>query len=165
MDSTLNAAITLRPVDPTSEPFLLEVYGSTRVDEMALLPWPDEQKSAFVRGQFNAQQQHYQKIYPDANHDIILANGREVGRLYVARLDAEIRIVDITLLPRERNSGIGTLLLKGLMEEAERESKPLRIYVESFNPSMRLFERLGFLGVEEQGIHVLMEWSRLKSDK
>jgi len=156
--------ITLRPVEPADEAFLLEVYGSTRAEEMALLPWSEEQKNAFVLGQFNAQQQHYQKIYPDANHDIILANDREVGRLYVARLDAEIRIVDVTLLPRERNSGIGTLLLRRLMAESARLSKPLRIYVESFNPSMRLFERLGFLPTEEHGIHLLMEWSRLKSD-
>ena len=164
MNSTLNATITFRPVEPADEAFLLEVYRSTRTEEMALLPWSEEQKNAFVLGQFHAQQQHYQKIYPDANHDIILANDREVGRLYVARLDAEIRIVDVTLLPRERNSGIGTLLLRRLMEESARVSKPLRIYVESFNPSMRLFERLGFLPTEEQGIHVLMEWSRLKSD-
>ena len=151
--------IRLRPVTPDDESFLLEVYASTRADEMALLPWPDEQKQAFVLTQFSAQQQHYQKTYPDANHDIILFNDRMVGRLYVARLGTEIRIVDITIHPRDRNRGIGSNLLGRLVVEASVCGKPLRIYVESFNPSLRMFERLGFSRTDEQGIHVLMEWS------
>ena len=126
---------------------------------MALLPWFDEQKQAFVLTQFNAQQEHYQKTYPEANHDIILFADRLVGRLYVARLETEIRIVDITLHPRDRNRGIGSNLLGRLVVEASVCGKLLRIYVESFNPSLRLFERLGFSRSEDQGIHVLMEWS------
>lgn len=153
--------ITLRPVTPADESFLLEVYASTRADEMALLPWPDEQKQAFVLAQFNAQQEHYQKTYPDANHDMILFNDRMVGRLYVARLETEMRIVDITIHPRDRNRGIGSSLLRSLIIEASGCRKRLRIYVESFNPSICLFERLGFLRSEEQGIHVLMQWSSI----
>ena len=163
MDSPPIATITLRPVEPADEPFLIELYAGTRAEEMALVPWSEEQKSDFVLYQFKAQQQHYQKIYPDASHDIILADDRKVGRLYVARLPTEIRIVDITVASPERNSRIGTHLLERLMKEAGCVSKPLRVYVETFNPSMRLFERLGFLRTEEQGIHVLMEWSRLTS--
>jgi ribosomal protein S18 acetylase RimI-like enzyme len=157
--SGVSQPITLRPVTPADESFLLEVYASTRADEMALLPWSDEQKQAFVLTQFSAQQQHYEKTYPDANHDIILFNDRMVGRLYVARLEAEIRIVDITLHPRDRNRGIGSNLLGSLQDEASGCGKLLRIYVESFNPSLRLFERLGFSRSAEQGMHVLMEWS------
>jgi ribosomal protein S18 acetylase RimI-like enzyme len=82
-----------------------------------------------------------------------------VGRLYVARLDQEIRIVDITLMPQERNEGIGSFLLQGLLAEAGRTGKVIRIYVENFNPSLRLFQRLGFRQIEQHGIHLLMEWS------
>jgi ribosomal protein S18 acetylase RimI-like enzyme len=157
--SAIIQPIALRPVTPADGSFLLEIYASTRADEMALLPWPDEQKQAFVLAQFNAQRQHYQQTYPEANHDVILFNGRLVGRLYIARLETEIRIVDITLHPRDRNRGIGSNLLRSLLGEASDCGKLLRIYVESFNPSLRLFERLGFSRSEEQGIHVLMEWS------
>ena len=157
------ANLGLRPVEPADEPFLVELYAGTRAEEMALVPWSNEEKNTFVLHQFNAQQQHYQKVYPDANHDIILSSDRKVGQLYVARLPTEIRIIDITVAAPERNSGIGTHLLKGLMEESRRTSKPLRIYIESFNPSARLFERLGFLRTDEQGIHVLLEWSRFRS--
>jgi len=153
------SSITCRPVGPDDHAFLLEVYGSTRADEMALVPWNDDQKRAFIKMQFTGQQEHYQNTFPTASHEIILLSGRPVGRLYVARLEQEIRIVDITLLPAERNAGIGSFLLSGLLDEARRVDKIVRIYVEKVNPSLRLFERLNFKPVEEHGFHLLLEWS------
>jgi RimJ/RimL family protein N-acetyltransferase len=152
-----SANITLRPVGADDYDFLVEVYGSTRAEEMALVPWSNEQQQVFIRAQFASQQDHYAKKYPTASHDIIVSNNRPVGRLYVARLDQEIRIIDITLLPAERNAGIGSYLVKRLLDEANRAGKVTRIYVEEFNPSLRLFERLGFSPSEQQGIHLLMQ--------
>ena len=151
------ANVTLRSVGSDDYDFLVEVYGSTRADELALVPWTEEQRQAFIQYQLNAQQDHYLKTYPGASHDIIMSNGRRVGRLYVARLDHEIRIIDITLLPAERNFGIGTYLIKQLLDEANRTGRLTRIYVEDFNPSLRLFERFGFSRSEQQGIHILMQ--------
>ncbi len=149
--------ITLRPVGADDYDFLVEVYGSTRAEEMGLVPWTIEQQQAFVRSQFAAQQDHYANKYPAASHDIIVSDNRRVGRLYVARLDEEIRIIDITLLPAERNAGIGSHLIQLLLDEANRAGKVTRIYVEEFNPSLRLFERLGFSPTEQHGIHLLMQ--------
>ena len=155
--SSQSPKITLRPVGADDYDFLVEVYGSTRTEELALVPWTTEQQQIFVRSQFAAQQDHYAKKYPAASHDIIVFDGRAVGRLYVARLDHEIRIVDITVLPAERNAGIGSYLIKQLLDEANRSGKLTRIYVEEFNPSLRLFERLGFSPSEQHGIHRLMQ--------
>ena len=157
--SPASSNITLRPVGPDDHEFLVEVYGSTRAEELALVPWTEEQQQIFVRSQFAAQQDHYAQKYPAASHDIILSNNRPVGRLYVARLDDEIRIVDITVLPAERNAGIGSYLLSQLLDEANQTGKITRIYVEEFNPSLRLFERLGFSRSEQHGIHLLMQWN------
>ena len=158
------ANITLRPVGPDDTQFLMEVYGSTRADELALTPWTTEQRQAFIQHQFTAQQAHYSQNYPNASHDVILADGRQVGRLYVARLEREIRIIDLTLLPHERNVGIGTYLIRQLLAEAGRTKQSVRIWVEDFNPSLRLFERLGFSRSEQQGIHLLMEWTTDSND-
>jgi RimJ/RimL family protein N-acetyltransferase len=151
--------VTLRPVGPDDHEFLVEVYATTRAQELAMVPWTKEQQEAFVRSQFAAQQEHYAQKYPAATHDIIMANGRAVGRLYVARLDEEIRIVDVTLLPAERNAGIGSYLIEQLLDEAKGAGKVTRIYVEEFNPSLRLFERLGFSVSAQHGIHLLLEWT------
>lgn len=153
------ANVTLRPVESSDHEFLVAVYWSTRADELALVPWTTEQQELFVRAQFAAQQDHYGKHYPDGRHDIIMFDGRAVGRLYVARLDHEIRIVDITVLPAERNAGIGSYLIQQLLDEARHTAKVTRIYVETFNPSLRLFERLGFAPAEQNGFHLLMQWN------
>jgi GNAT superfamily N-acetyltransferase len=155
--SSQSSTITLRPVGPDDHEFLVAVYASTRADELALTPWTDEQREAFVRWQFGAQQEHYAKNYPAADHDIIMSDGRQVGRLYVARLDHEIRIVDITVLPAERNAGIGSYLINQLLDEADRTGKMTRVYVEEFNPSLDLFKRLGFSQIEQNGFHLLMQ--------
>ena len=163
MSSQSPANVTLRPVNQDDHEFLVELYGSTRAEELALTPWTSEQQQVFVRSQFAAQQAHYANKYPTASHDIIMSNDRLVGRLYVARLDQEIRIIDITLLPGERNAGIGSFLIGQLLEEANRSQKMTRIFVEEFNPSLRLFERLGFSPTEQHGIHLLMQCSGIKN--
>ena len=154
-----SASVAYRPVGPADGVFLLELYAGTRADEMAMVPWTDEQQQAFVKMQYTAQQAHYREKFPTASHEIILADGSAVGHRYVARLEQEIRIVDITVMASERNRGIGTLLLRELLDEGKGAGKVVTIYVENFNPSLLLFERLGFRQVEEHGVHLLMEWS------
>jgi ribosomal protein S18 acetylase RimI-like enzyme len=89
---------------------------------------------------------------------MILAEGQSVGRLYVDRRETEIRILDVTLLPESRGRGIGTLVIQELMKEAAQANKSMSIYVESFNRSLGLFQRLGFVKTEENGALWLMEW-------
>ena len=151
--------VTLRAVSTEDDAFLLKTYASIRADELARVPWSDAQRDAFVKMQFDAQQLHYRTHNPNATHDIILLDGSPVGRLYVSRRESEVRILDITVLPEDRNRGIGTWLIKELMREAGRSGKPLNIYVESFNPSQRLFERLGFVKTDEgDEVNWLLEW-------
>ncbi len=150
---------SLRPIQHEDEALLFEIYASTRTDEMALLDWSDAQKEAFMRMQFNAQHQHYQKTFPDARFDIILSGDRPIGRLYVHRRPDELHIVDIALLPEHRNQGVGSSLLKGLLAEARDAGKPVRIHVERNNPALHLYERLGFNRIGDTGIYFLMEWS------
>jgi len=150
--------ITLRDALPEDESFLFEVYASTRVQEMALVPWDDEQRNSFLTMQFAAQHSHYREQFPDASYSVIFRDDLPLGRFYVLREKREIRILDITVLPEYRNGGIGTALLRDLLDEAAQSEKRVLIYVETFNPSLRLFERLGFKSIAEEGINFLMEW-------
>jgi len=152
--------ITFRPVTEDDEDFLLRVYASTREEEMARVVWSDAQKRAFLRMQFDAQSLHYRERYPDASRQVILLDGQPAGRLYKALLDDEIRIIDITLLPRYRGHHIGTPIICSIQDEAARVEKAVRIHVETFNRSLRLFRRLGFASVEESEIYTLMEWRK-----
>lgn len=148
----------LRPVQPGDEPFLLSVYAGTREEELSRVPWPAEQKAAFVAQQFAAQTAHYAQHYPSMSSHVVLVGGVPAGRLLVARWTSEIRIVDISLLPGFRGRGVGSRLLAGLQEEAAAAGRKLSIHVEKFNPALRLYERLGFLPVEDKELYLLMEW-------
>lgn len=150
--------LKLRPATPGDEQLLFEIYASTRAEEMSLVPWTDEQRLAFLKMQFEAQKNHYAEKYPGANHAVILVDEEAVGRIYVARLEDEIRIIDLTLLPLHRGNGVGTYLITQLMSEATTKERRLRIYVEAFNRSLKLFERLGFSRTAVHGMHILMEW-------
>jgi ribosomal protein S18 acetylase RimI-like enzyme len=154
----MTATITLRPITDDDQPLLLEIYGSTREDELRLVDWSDAQKQAFVEQQFGCQHAYYQQQYADASFDVILADGVPVGRLYVDRREDEIRIIDIALLPEFRGRGIGGSIMKDLLEEALRAEKPVRIHVENYNPAMRWYDRLGFHKTGETGVYHLMEW-------
>jgi hypothetical protein len=90
----------LRAFAPHDLEFLYRVYAASRDAEMALLAdWSEARKEEFLRFQFEAQHRHYQEHYPDARYDVIVLEGDDVGRLYVARMRNEIRLMDIALLP------------------------------------------------------------------
>ena len=149
----MNRTITLRPAIADDVPFLKRVYGSTRAEEMAIVPWTDEQKTAFIEMQFRAQDTDYHSNYPDAAYDVILHDGTPVGRLYVHRRPEEISILDIALLPEHRGAGIGGALLKDLIAESETAGKPLVIYVEKYNRAQTLYRRLGFAETDDNGVY------------
>jgi ribosomal protein S18 acetylase RimI-like enzyme len=150
--------VALRPLIAADEPFALSVYASTREEELAHVPWSEEQKAAFVAMQFAAQSAHYAQHYTGMSSDVILVDGEPAGRLLVARWRDEIRIVDIALLPAFRARGAGSELLRELMDEATEISKPLSIHVERDNRALALYERLGFRRVGETGVHLRMQW-------
>jgi ribosomal protein S18 acetylase RimI-like enzyme len=148
---------TLRAVDARDGLFLRRLYASTREDELAVVPWNEDEKVAFLRQQFDAQDAYYREQYDGATYDVIEVEGEPAGRLYVARWESEIRIMDIALLPEYRGRGIGTDLLRALLDEGARSGKRVSIHVEKHNPAWRLYERLGFEPVADRGVHVLME--------
>jgi len=149
--------VKLRTATAGDEEVLLEIYASTRADELAVTNWSAPEREAFVRMQFAAQRDYYRTQYPNGDHRLILANGHPAGRLYTAENEDEIRILDITVLPHLRRAGIGTPLINEVLSRAKEAGKPVRIFVETLNPSRRLFERLGFTVIEEDGLNVLLE--------
>ncbi len=152
----MNNDVTLRPMLPDDMPFLLRVYASTRVDELAAVPWTPEQKADFITSQFNAQHSHYQQHYPDAQYLVILLEGEPVGRIYIHRRSKEIEVMDIALLPEYRRRGIGSTLLKNVAQEADDTRRDTTLYVEQNNPALELYTRLGFIREDEHGIYFFM---------
>ena len=150
--------VSLRPAAPEDEPFLLQVYGSTRIDELALVDWAPGQQEAFLQMQLDAQHKHYALVFPGMHYWVVVRDGSAIGRMMLAKLADEWRLVDIALLPEHRGTGLGTTLMQDLMADATCAGKRVTLHVESFNPARHLYERLGYVKVSEQSIYWLMEW-------
>ena len=155
-----NAESTLELVgeSDSDRAFLARLYASTRMEELAPLPWSEDQKLEFLRAQFEAQDQHYREHYSDTVRRLIRIDGTNAGRLYVEHREHELRIVDIALLPEFRGRGAGGTLLHQVLDEARAAGKAVRIHVEKNNPAYRLYQRLGFKKLEDKGVYDLLEW-------
>lgn len=148
----------LRPETERDTPFLFQLYASTREEELAPTGWTPEQKQGFLSGQFHAQRRHYLTYLPHCAFDVLEHDRVAAGRLYLEARLTQLHIVDIALLPAWRGQGIGTALLKALMEEAIARNTAVGIMVEKFNPALRLYRRLGFTGIADHGVYLEMEW-------
>lgn len=149
--------ITYHPAREGDTGFIFEVFRSNYEHMLPYLPLEEDQLEAFLYQQFQAQSADYRTRFPGASHWLIRANRQLVGRIYIDRREAEIRILDITIHPRFRNQGIGTYVLIELIQESIERQKPIRIMIEHHNRSIQLFERLGFSIVENDGMFFVLE--------
>ena len=148
----------LRPENEADVPFLRRLYVSTRWEELAIVTdWSDAQKQAFLESQFGFQRHHYLTYYAATDCGILEQDGVPAGRLYIDRQQKTLLVVDISLLPEWRRRGIGTALLQAVIAEARGVGKSATISVEKFNPAQRLYRRLGFREVADEGVHWTME--------
>jgi ribosomal protein S18 acetylase RimI-like enzyme len=156
--SESRSSIRLRAATAGDRELLYSIYASTREEELSLLPWNREQKDAFLRSQFQAQDTDYHARFRDAAFDVVEDDGVPIGRFYVSRSNDELRLLDVALLPPHRARGIGTHLVRALVDEAVTRAVPLRLHVLCQNPARRLYERLGFHPVGEAGVYQQMEF-------
>lgn len=153
-------SVSLRACRADDDAILREIYASTRAHDLARTAWTDEQKTAFLRMQFDAQDRHYRGHFPTAQFDLVVLgddpSGQPIGRLYVDRRPTTIAVLDISLLSAHRGQGIGAQLMATILGEARETGRNVELHVETHNPARRLYERLGFRVVEDRGIDVLM---------
>lgn len=149
---------TLRPETEDDVPFLLRLYGSTREEELAQAQgWSAEMKQAFIAQQFQAQRHHYKTQIPNCSYQVIERDGAPVGRLYLEERVTQLHITDIALMPEARGQGVGQAMLEALIESARARGKALGIFVEKFNPALRLYRRLGFVEIQDAEVYLEME--------
>jgi ribosomal protein S18 acetylase RimI-like enzyme len=123
------------------------------------VPWSDEQKAAFLESQFDLQDAAYRTSFPGASFDVVLCDGELIGRLYVAHGANEVRLIEITLVEAQRNQGIGSRLIRDLMEIAATQHKRLVLQVDLANEgAQRLYLRLGFSAASRSGLYEEMRW-------
>ncbi len=154
----ITSGITFKAISKKDMAFLSELYRSTRWEEVLNAPWDDQQRIDFLSQQFKAQHTHYQSHYPHAEKLLIIKDKQNIGRIYIDRDDVSICLIDVALMTNQRGNGLGTLLLKELLDEAQLTNKKVVIHVENFNPAYHWYLKHGFNQVEDKGVYQYMEW-------
>jgi GNAT superfamily N-acetyltransferase len=144
------APLALRRAGPSDRELLFALMKSALGPHVVQTfgPWDE----AAQRESFFARLEHTL-----GEHEVVELEGEAIGCLHVVRSREGFRLNRIFLLPSCQNAGLGTLLLRSLLCEADAARVPIRLRVLRVNPARRLYERLGFVTKEETETHFVME--------
>ncbi len=150
------AVVATRPVTSEDASLLYDVFVTGEAAAWtAMLPHIDN--GPVLRRMFAGQQAEYSLQFPEAQHHIIVIDGEPAGQVRWDERDADVRVVDIGLLPQYRRRGGAAAIYTRLIEHARRVRKPVRCTVTKMNePSVALHHRLGFLVESESDTHYFL---------
>jgi ribosomal protein S18 acetylase RimI-like enzyme len=148
-DAKAFRSYALRAARPDDEEFLFALHRSAMRDYVeATWGWDEDW-----------QRQHFEATYAPAQQALIVRLDpvpRDIGRISVMRHWRKIFLRDIELVAAERNRGIGTAVIRALLELAKADGRAVELLVLKCNPAQRLYERLGFTAVADDGARLTM---------
>jgi ribosomal protein S18 acetylase RimI-like enzyme len=138
----------LRPVENDDDEFIFlvtrEALGKY-VDE--IWGWDDDW-----------QRRAQEEWLPQTPLQIIELERERIGYLAIEEYADHTFVTQIALLPPWQGRGIGTALMRRIMDAAERREVPVRLSVLVNNPARGLYERLGFQTTSVEPPRIFMEW-------
>jgi ribosomal protein S18 acetylase RimI-like enzyme len=151
--SAQNAAVKweLRPATDDDRPFLFDLMKASYSDHVVATwgSWdePDQQRrfaDRFARGVDR----------------VILVEGERVGVLAVEEKRGELFLANIEIAPGWRGKGLGTAILRSVLDRARADGLAVTLQVLKVNRrAASLYKREGFEFVGETATHRLMRWS------
>ena len=155
----LPSGLALRRAIAADDAFLREVFATTRHDELAMLRLDDTIAGAFLAEQYDAQRVSFLGEHPDAEQFVVLVDDVPSGRLWIDDTSPTDRhLLDVSLLPHMRRSGLGEVLLLWVIRGAAANARTVTLQVARSNPARRLYERLGFNIVGGDDVHLALRW-------
>lgn len=90
---------------------------------------------------------------------IIEIDGEEAGLLKIVESEREIHLSQIQLSPKYQGKGIGSHLIKSMLEKAQRTGCSVNLNVFRCNPALSLYTRLGFSPIAEDAHFYTLQWT------
>ena len=104
-----------------------------------------------------AQRARFDAVTQVEHHTMLELDGRPIGFTCITRPPGEIYLNRIMILPEFQNRGLGSQVLRKVIEQGDRDGLPIRLRVMKVNPARRLYERNGFVLTDESNTHYMME--------
>jgi ribosomal protein S18 acetylase RimI-like enzyme len=141
-DRLTEPVFALRPATPADAEFCYRLHKAAMGEYVtAIWGWDEQAQRAFQERAFNPR-----------GWQIITAGQADIGMLDVDYRPGEIYLARIEIHPSHQGHGIGTRIVRALLEEAERKGQPLVLDVLTVNRrAQALYRRLGLTEVARHG--------------
>jgi GNAT superfamily N-acetyltransferase len=143
------AGLSLRPAAPQDQAFLFQLHRAAMREYVeATWTWDDVW-----------QRTHFASHYQSWHQAVIVRTDEpvtDIGRLSLTFHWRRIFLRDIELVASERGHGIGTALIAGVLDLARASERRVELMVLRCNPAQRLYARLGFHVVSDDGARLTM---------
>lgn len=145
--------ITLRSISEVDFEFIYEVTRVTMQTyvEQTWGSWVDFEQRTIIYDSINL-----------STHQIIQIDGQDVGCLAVEIHPSYMQLMKLYVLPNFQRRGIGTVLIRQLVNEAKAHEIPLLLRVLAVNPARKLYEREGFIVQTQTKERIYMEYAPVK---
>lgn len=140
---------TLRATERSDEEFLFALHRDAMREYIdATWGWNEAWQRA-----------NFMETFAPARQAVIVRGGavlRDVGRISLTRHWRKIFLRDIELLGPERNHGVGSTLIDAVLTLARDSDRYVELRVLRCNPAQRLYARLGFRVIDDDGARLRM---------
>lgn len=102
------------------------------------------------------QRRRFREAFAPARTRGIVVDETDVGVLVVEERGTEVVLHLIEVLPGYQRRGLGSAVVRDLLDRASRRGLPVALQVLRVNPAQRLYRRLGFRVVGATDSHLLM---------
>jgi ribosomal protein S18 acetylase RimI-like enzyme len=151
------------PAD-TDQPFLMQLYASTR-DDLRGIDGDCAMVASLIAMQRRFQEAGWREHFPAAQQRLIALRGAPIGRLVIDNGPRELRLVDISLLPQARGQGHGSAIVRALQRCAADAGLQLALTVKSDNGrARRLYRALGFEPRSADALSEQLVWRAAAGD-
>lgn len=128
--------VSLRPTADEDREFLFELHKASMGPYVVEVfgPWDD-----------TVQWEFFDRWFRSANTFIIRAGAEEVGVVAFEDRAGEVYVTRIEVHPDRQNQGIGTVVMRQLLDQAHEAGKAVSLHVFEINPARGLYHRLGLI--------------------
>ena len=147
--SSMNPIVTLRPATAEDADLLWDLHLSALKPYISQTWGWDE----------NFQLRYFREHFQPENNQIIEYQGADIGVLSVMITPLGYVLSNIEIFPQFQGLGIGTALIRDLLDEAQLRGLPVGLRILKVNPARSLYLRLGFFDVAETDTHY---WMRME---
>ena len=141
---------TLRPATSADYEWLWQLKRQTMRPyvEQTWGTWDEAAQEAFFRRNFSSE-----------TVQIIQVDDQNAGLLNVEQERGELFLANLQISPAWQNRGLGTAVIRTVLESARSLQQSVRLQVLRVNTAaLRLYARLGFVAYHETPTHLLMRW-------